>query len=111
MGGARRHAGGAGRTGLHEAGHALAALALRQPGVHLTIGGGRATLMEARLRTVRLRIANPSLLRGAGGQVQWDADRTTLRGMLVIALAGPAATTQTDGGIVLDLLRVLHSLR
>jgi hypothetical protein len=152
---------------VHEAGHALAALARRQPDVEVRMGAGQSLVLEMRLQAVKLRLANPSLLKAGSGQVRWNAERTTILDLLIIAAAGPAASLlgglvclwlaaqcplysqshdffaltalymfafgavlnlipftltegsrkqpgvamRTDGGIILDLLRLLASLR
>ncbi len=77
---------------VHEGGHMLAALARRQPGVEVRIGGGQSVVLESRLRGVRLRLANPGFLRAGANQVRWSAERTTILDLLIIALAGPAAS-------------------
>jgi hypothetical protein len=152
---------------IHEAGHAVAALARRQPGVEVRMGTGQTFVLETRLRAVKLRLANPGFLRVGSGQVRWDSERTTVLDLLFIAIAGPAASllgglgfawlagqcqwgselydflgltalnmiafgcvlnlvpftltegtrrrpgmaVRTDGGIILDLLRLIASLR
>jgi hypothetical protein len=83
---------------VHEAGHALAALARRQPGVEIRMGTGQSVVLEARLQGVKLRLANPGFLRVGSGQVRWDAERTTVLDLLVIAVAGPVASLL--GGLV-----------
>jgi hypothetical protein len=151
---------------VHEAGHALAALARRQPDVELQIGTGQRIVLELRLQAVKLRLTNPGFLKLGSGQVRWNDERTTILDLLIIAVAGPAASLlgglvclwlvaqrplyseshdflaltalymfgvaflnlipltltegsrkqpgvamRTDGGIILDLLRLLASLR
>jgi hypothetical protein len=49
-------------------------------------------VLESRLRGVRLRLANPGLLRAGAGEVRWSAERTTILDLLIIALAGPVAS-------------------
>jgi hypothetical protein len=83
---------------VHEAGHALAALARRQPGVEVRMGAGQSVVLAIRLQAVKLRLANPGFLRIGSGQVRWDAERTTVLDLLVIAAAGPAASLL--GGLV-----------
>jgi hypothetical protein len=77
---------------VHEAGHALAALARRQPDVEVRLGTGQSFVLEARLQAVKLRLANPGFLKVGSGQVRWNAERTTILDLLVIAAAGPAAS-------------------
>jgi hypothetical protein len=152
---------------VHEAGHALAALARRQPDVEVRMGTGQSLVLELRLQAVKLRLANPGFLKLGSGQVRWNSERTTILDLLIIAAAGPAASLlgglaclwlaaqcplysqshdffaltalsmfafgallnlipftltegsrkrpgvamRTDGGIILDLLRLLASLR
>ena len=152
---------------VHEAGHALAALARRQPDVEVRMGTGQSLVLELRLQAVKLRLANPGFLKLGSGQVRWNSERTTILDPLIIAAAGPAASllgglvclwlaaqcplysqshdffaltavwmfgfgaflnlvpltlsegsrkrpgvqVRTDGGIILDLLRLIASLR
>jgi hypothetical protein len=77
---------------VHEAGHAIAALARRQTGVEIRMGTGQRLVLEARLQGVKLRLANPGFLRLGSGQVRWNAERTTVMDLLVIAAAGPIAS-------------------
>ena len=83
---------------VHEAGHALAALARRQPDVELRMGTGQSLVLETRLQAVKLRLANPGFLKVGSGQVRWNAERTTILDLLIIAAAGPAASLL--GGLV-----------
>ena len=83
---------------VHEAGHALAALARRQPGVEVRLGAGQTVVVAIRLKAVKLRLANPGFLRIGSGQVRWQAERTTVLDLLVIAAAGPGASLL--GGLV-----------
>lgn len=76
---------------LHEAGHALAARRLLDVDVDLAVGSiGR--LADLQLGRVRARVSALGPYGGAGGSVQFDHGRATARDVLLIALAGPAAS-------------------
>jgi hypothetical protein len=68
---------------VHEAGHALAALARRQPDVEVRMGTGQSLILELRLQAVKLRLANPGFLKVGSGQVRWNAERTTILDLLI----------------------------
>jgi hypothetical protein len=84
-------------TAIHESGHLVAALWTGQEHVALRIGsfGG---LIDQRLGALRADVALVGVPWRSSGDVSFDAAQTTARQMLVIALAGPAASLAGAGG-------------
>jgi hypothetical protein len=78
-------------TLIHEGGHLFAALWTGQERVSLRIGTF-GQLIDQRLGSVRMNVALATAPWRSGGEVSFDAARTTARQMLGIALAGPAAS-------------------
>lgn len=78
-------------TLLHELGHALAARALLDAPVSVAVGsyGTFARLRLGEISVSLNAIASPARV---GGSATFDASRATARDMLLIALAGPAAS-------------------
>ena len=78
-------------TLLHELGHALAAVVLLDEDVDVEVGQyGR--FAEGRLGRIRFELQAPSLFPGVAGTAGFDDARATARDILLIALAGPAAS-------------------
>ena len=76
---------------LHELGHALAATRLLDEEVEITIGSF-GKVLEAQIGSLRIRVNALSSPLGASGQASFAGARATARDVLLIALAGPAAS-------------------
>lgn len=76
---------------IHEAGHAIAALALRRDVAEMTVGDDDPVL-TMRVGRVRLRLGAITGRGDAAGVVRYDATGTDARSTFVIALAGPMAS-------------------
>jgi membrane-associated protease RseP (regulator of RpoE activity) len=75
----------------HELGHALACAALRHPVRELRVGD-TTPLFSLRARDFRLHLGAVTGTRRVGGYVRYDGTRASARDILIIALAGPAAS-------------------
>jgi hypothetical protein len=84
-------------TVIHEGGHLLAALWTDQEQVSVQVGS-YGQLIEQRLGAVRLDISALNVPWRTSGAVSFDAAVTTARQMLIIALAGPAASLAGAAG-------------
>jgi hypothetical protein len=78
-------------TLVHELGHALAARRLIDGDVQVSVGSA-GKLAEIQLGKVALAVNALSHPAGAAGVAEFDASRATARDVLLIALAGPAAS-------------------
>jgi membrane-associated protease RseP (regulator of RpoE activity) len=76
---------------LHELGHAIAARRLLGGEVNVSVGTA-GTLAELRLGEVALTIKALSHPGSASGMAEFEASRATARDVVLIALAGPAAS-------------------
>lgn len=99
---------------VHELGHAVAARVLLGVPVHVEVGssGKVARLRVARISMAINALADPTRV---GGLAAFDDEQATVRDIVLIALAGPAASLVgflagvwalgvTSGGLVRDLL-------
>lgn len=78
-------------TAIHEGGHLAAAWLTGQRDLAMSVGEyGR--VIERRLGNVRLRLSAVSAPWRAAGSVRFEAAQMMARAMLLIALAGPAAS-------------------
>lgn len=87
-------------TLLHELGHALAARALLGTPVSVAIGSV-GELAQLRLGEISITINAFAAPVGVAGSASFDASRATARDILLIALAGPAASA---AGLVVAIL-------
>jgi hypothetical protein len=85
-------------TLLHELGHAVVARRLLDGEVQVSVGSA-GKLAEMRLGQIALSVNALSHRGGAAGVASFDASRATARDVLLIALAGPAASAV---GVVLS---------
>jgi hypothetical protein len=76
---------------IHEAGHAIAALAVRQRVAELTVGDG-APVLTVRVGRFRLRLGAITGRGDVAGFVLYDGLGADARSTFVIALAGPLAS-------------------
>jgi hypothetical protein len=76
---------------VHELGHAIAARRLLGAPVTVSVGGA-GKLAELRLGEVAITVKALSHPGRAAGVAEFDASRATARDVLLIALAGPAAS-------------------
>jgi hypothetical protein len=76
---------------IHEAGHAIAALALRRDVAELTVGDDDP-ILTMRVGQVRLRLGKITGRGDVAGFVRYDGLGADARSTLVIALAGPMAS-------------------
>jgi membrane-associated protease RseP (regulator of RpoE activity) len=99
---------------LHELGHAIAARRLLGVDVQVSVGSA-GKLAEMRLGQIALSINALSHPGRIGGAAEFDGSRATARDVLLIALAGPAASLAGTIGTALALSAVsttgaLHDL-